>query len=500
LGRRLTSSNAFVWQSHFWNNSIVGTYGARKDITRYTSASITSDTLYGQNPAGRGVIPASKYPSLKTGDTYDTRDQMTSHSWMIVAHLNDLPGIDQLVKKSPINVSLYYNYSTNFQPEASRNDMYNSPLSSPTGKTTERGVLLETKDGKYSLKVTKYETSSVNVTNNTLGGSWFIGASQTWGGNWANHFQYDWTGDTYLNAVAAPDPTNSQYNYGLAPGETLVQAQAREQAAVSAWRAWQTELGTTPFYKAWQLDLTTPFRQGNPSGLSTTTPNNLAFTEDTISRGYEFELNGQITQNWRVTANAARTTAERNNVGGTALTDFVTRYEKALNTTAAGDLRIWWGGAGNETTKYQWNNNIGSSYHMLKLLEGTNTPELRKWRFNLVNNYDFRSGFMKGVNVGGGVRYESSIIIGYPVVDNGGPSVFYDLQSPYHGKGETNFDFWVGYTRKVWKNLEWNIQINVRNAFVGDELVPINTQPDGSVAAYRIRPPQTWQVTNSIRF
>jgi len=102
--------------------------------------------------------------------------------------------------------------------------------------------------------------------------------------------------------------------------------------------------------------------------------------------------------------------------------------------------------------------------------------------------------------VGGGVRYESSIVIGYPVVNTGGPTVFYDIQHPYHGKGETNFDFWVGYTRKVWRNLEWNIQINVRNAFVGDELVPINTQPDGSVAAYRIRPPQTWQVTNSFRF
>ena len=118
----------------------------------------------------------------------------------------------------------------------------------------------------------------------------------------------------------------------------------------------------------------------------------------------------------------------------------------------------------------------------------------------MVNNYEFRSSFLKGLNVGGGLRYESTIIIGYPITLANATQVFYDLSNPYHGKGETNFDFWVGYTRKVWRNLEWNIQINVRNAFVGDELVPINTQPDGSVAAYRIRPPQTWQVTNSFRF
>jgi outer membrane receptor for ferric coprogen and ferric-rhodotorulic acid len=402
--------------------------------------------------------------------------------------LNDLPGLDQLMKKSPINVSLYYNYSTNFQPAAQRNDMYGHSLAPPSGKTTEKGILLETKDGKYSFKVTKYETSSVNVTNSSLANTWFIGASQTWGGNWANHFQYDWTGDTYQNAVVNPDPNNSQYNYGLAPGETLAQAQAREQAAIAGWRAWQDQLKATPFYTAWQLDLTTPFRQGNPSGLNTTQPNGLSFTEDSVSKGYEFELQGQITQNWRITANASRTTAERNNVGGAALTDFVTRYETALNTTAAGDLRIWWGGAGNETTKYQWDNNVGSSYHMLKLLEGSNVPELRKWRFNLVNNYEFRSSFLKGLNVGGGLRYESTIIIGYPITSANATQVFYDLSNPYHGKGETNFDFWVGYTRKVWRNLEWNIQLNVRNAFVGDELVPINTQPVGTVAASRMRP------------
>ncbi len=63
-----------------------------------------------------------------------------------------------------------------------------------------------------------------------------------------------------------------------------------------------------------------------------------------------------------------------------------------------------------------------------------------------------------------------------------------------------NFDFWVGYTRKVWKDVEWNIQLNVRNAFVGNELVPITTQPDGTPAGYRIRPAQTWQLTNTFRF
>jgi hypothetical protein len=285
------------------------------------------------------------------------------------------------------------------------------------------------------------------------------------------------------------------YNYGQAPGETLADAQAREAAAVSAWRTWQKSVDPR-FYAAWKVNLNDP-----NTSIGYTTPANVAVTEDSVSKGYEIEFNAQVTKNWRLTFNATKTSAVRTNIGGAALVDFVTKYETALNTTAAGDLRIWWGGAGNETTLYQWNKNFGSSYHMLVLQEGTNVPELRKWRFNAISNYDFDQGFLKGVNVGMGVRYESSIVIGYPVID--GPDatqVFYDLSNPYKGEGETNFDFWVGYRRKVWKDVEWNIQLNVRNAFVGNELTPINVQPDGSYAGYRIRPPQTWQLTNTFRF
>jgi len=42
--------------------------------------------------------------------------------------------------------------------------------------------------------------------------------------------------------------------------------------------------------------------------------------------------------------------------------------------------------------------------------------------------------------------------------------------------------------------------LNVRNIGVGNELVPITSEPDGSGATYRIKPPQSWFVTNTISF
>src|SRR5690606_7686460 len=101
--------------------------------------------------------------------------------------------------------------------------------------------------------------------------------------------------------------------------------------------------------------------------------------------GYEIEFSAQPTRNWRLTLNASKTEATRSNVGGANLAEFVQAYETFLNTTAVdslgntyrpgGDLRIWWGGAGNETALYQWNLNVGSNYLARALQEGSNVPE-----------------------------------------------------------------------------------------------------------------------------
>jgi hypothetical protein len=227
-------------------------------------------------------------------------------------------------------------------------------------------------------------------------------------------------------------------------------------------------------------------------------------TEDSTSKGYEFEFNALPTKNWRISINAAETKAQRTNIGGTNLSAFMAAYTKALDNGAkgsAGDLRIWWGGAGNETALQEWNGNINSEFNQRKLEEGTNVPELRKWRINAITNYSFDHGWVKGINVGGGVRYESSIGIGYEPIAGANPGdVTFDISDPYRGPSEMNFDLWAGYTRKVWRNVTWNIQLNVRNVGVGNELVPITTEPDGSGATYRIRPPQSWQLTNTFSF
>lgn len=524
LDKRVTESEALIWQGHLWSDSIVGTYGWRKDtVTSQAFSQVNGDH---QDNFGHLDFDPSYY-SYANPDAASASLEVQSRSYSVVAHLDNNPLLAGVFDNSPLRVSLFYNNSTNFQPESARVDAYGESLSAPSGETTDRGILLQSKNGKYSFKVNKYKSTVTNASSGALSGAWFIGASQAWSGDWVNRFQYDFalSGPEIATNMAnnrpegAPNPpgfdlsrvpesnpdfdeTNSLYNYGTAPGETLADAQAREQAAIAAWRTWQGQVDPR-FYSAWGLDLNAPFA-ANPAELSsiTSTPQNFAVTEDSVSEGYEFEFVMNPTDNWNIMINASKSKASRNNIGGVALSEFIEGYQNALRNTAAGDLRIWWGGAGNETALFQWNNNIGSEWTSRKLQEGTDVPELREWRWNAITNYNFTEGKFKGFNVGGGLRWQDSVIIGYrPIPGATENEVSFDLANPYTGPSETNIDFWVGYGRRIRNDtIDWRIQLNVRNAFEGDGLIPITVQPDGSPAGFRIAPSQTWAIRNTFSF
>jgi len=493
LRRDKTESQAFVWQAHLFDGGIVGTYGYRKDTASATELSQNTNTHFVNGNLGY----------LKWDPAYWTLDgrtmnelEGTSRSYSIVAHLDEIPVVKNLAEKLPVRVTMFYNKAENFQPFAGRKDIYGVEIPLPAGNTKDLGILLETKDGKYSLKVNKYETEVTNANSNGLGGSWFLGASQAWSGDWVNVFEYNWTGFGDSAGIST-DPTYTRANWTDAPD--------REVAAIAAWRQWQQSAVAKKMYAAWKIDPTT--RAGQ---VANTMPAGFSITEDSFSEGYEIEVNAQPTRNWRLTLNASKTFASRKNIGGANLAEFVNAYEEFLNKTATdvngqtfrpgGDLRIWWGGAGNETALFQWNQNVGSEWAARSLQEGTNVPELREWRVNVISNYDFTEGRLKGFNVGAAVRYQSDVTIGYPPGVTSAGKITFDLGNPYKGPAETDIDAWVGYGRKLFDKVDWRIQLNVRSLGKGNDLIPVTVQPDGSGAGYRIAPRQYWSLTNTFRF
>ena len=532
---RQTTSWAGSWQGFLWNDAIVPTFGWRYDVVK--SKDVTAQLLPGAAARGALNLDPSVY---RLPDAFPTSRTFKDHSTAegLVVHLNKLLEKDPL----PINVSLSYNKSSNFTITDARRGIYGSAIPNPTGNTKDYGVLLSTKDGKYSFRAVRYETSYFGA-NTQLNNSGIVGTIRD-ALNWRNIKTYymsayawstsgqtnlnHYTGQRYLWDAAWVDNTTGRPVAGgqtaaeAAPAnshlETQAQADTRRDASLAAINAMQVWLAGKGYFTAWNYGVgpttqsalqtrgqyeTNPIQPDTASVYDYRTAPSMqgfAVTADNVSKGYEFEFTANPTPNWRVTFNASKTTAVRTNVGGAVLDELVA-YMDTLMAGPAGDLVRFNSdySAANEL-RQDWIPWRGQ-YTLMKLQENTAASELRKWRYNVITNYSFREGFLKGVGVGASYRWQDKVIIGYPVIAGTGGLGSFDLKKPYYGPSEGGFDVWVSYERKLTSKINWKIQANVRNVGQNDGLIPISVQPDGKTwASVRTNPVQEWFVTNTFSF
>ena len=483
LNKLTTESQAINWQGYFWQGALVGMYGYRTDTAKSWTMTAT------RNSQNQVLLDPSVYSLPQT----HIRVKDNSNSWSVVAHLSELLG-----DRVPIQFSAFYNKSQNFQPLAGRVGPLNNPLTPPTGTTTDYGLVLGTKDGKYSLKINKYETKVTNANGTSGFNSFYLAQLFTDFQPAHNIFKYH-LGGTTMDTAGQGDP--NRWIYQPNAGQTTDQAAAAETADIAGWEQMVASLPSS-FFTAYKIDI------DQVKTLSYTTPNGLSIPEDNVSKGYELELYAQPVRNLRLVLNASKAEAVRNNVGDAAFNSLVNQINTALNSTAAGTLRAN-SSATAGTALSTWNANFWASWLSVKGQEGNAVTELRKWRANLIANYDFTTGILKGVNVGAAYRWQDKVVIGYKVKYYIGTTesdpflattARYDLSQPFYGPAEKNIDLWAGYSHRINAKLNWRIQLNVANVGKGNSLIPITVQPDGTVAAWRIAPTQVWSVTNTIEF
>ncbi|HEY1794389.1 MAG TPA: TonB-dependent receptor plug domain-containing protein [Opitutaceae bacterium] len=537
---RETQSWSGSWQGFLLDDALVTTLGWRYD--EVATKGVTAQPLLGGTSRGALNLSPAVYD---LPDYFPTNAIFRDHSTSggLVLHLNKLLEQHDIL---PINISLSYDKSGNFQVENVRRDIYGNPIDNPTGNTKEYGILLSTKDDRFSLRVTKYDTMETGTTVPGFNNSGIYGTIRD-ALNWRNIKLYDLSGYAWSTAGQAPQPNYSGSRYGwdpvwvdsngndvasgtlpgssplVPPGSTLEtqsQALAQEDAAIAAINNMQTWLANKGYFAAWNYgpgpttasaletksqELANPIQPDTASVYDYRTApllQGFAVTDDTESKGYEFEATANILPNWRVAFNAAKTQAVISNVGGSALDDLVS-YMDTLMAGPAGDLIRFNSdySAANELRE-DWSAWRGQ-YTLLKLEQGTDAPELRQWRYNLITNYTFNRGFLKGTGIGGGYRWQDKVIIGYPVIPNAtNPALAsFNLSEPYYGPALGYVDLWASYEHKITKKVDWRIQLNVYNVGKKDGLIPISVEPDGHTwAAARIAPVQEWQLANSFTF
>lgn len=499
---RYNKAYAFVWQAKIWDDSIVATVGTRHDEVSQ------KQTLWNRDESTDDPtqIPftVSELGPVKAD----------SNSWGIVAHFDRLPFVGKWMERLPVSISATYNKSENFQTGQVFTDYWGQDLPLPAGDTEDKGIILTTRDGKYSLRVNQFESA---VKNNPSSGLQFWNYGNNLGIYAQAYHQIKYNYETrsspnstrYGTGIVSdlPVPTAGQpqtrwnFDYLALNGQTQAQAEAQEVAVINAWDQWLTEMSPLPqlMGEAWSFAWDgTDFTE---AGLGS-----FRFTEDLLSEGYEFELHAQVTDSWRLTVNASRIKSYRDNIGNTpapggemTMIDYLLDFDRRLNETDMGDLRIW-GPGGSANARENWNGYANGDLKARLAEQGTVVPENRLWHLNLVSNYDFREGALKGWNVGGAARYQSKMTLAYTPVQ--GPNyIGYDLSAPYTDNALLDFDLWVGYGRRLFsEKVDWRVQLNVSNIGVGNELLPVTVQPDGTPAAYRIRPPQYIFMSNTFSF
>lgn len=420
------SSSAVVVQGYLWEDKIVGLFGIRRDKNEAGFISSVEGDPAATDPATGLVKPA--------GSNYGTLASKSAQTktYGVVVH--------------PLKwLSLHYNRSQNFNPNAGSVDLLGTPTVTPTGQGKDYGFSVSLLEDKLNAKLNWFETTAASGP----------------AGNPANFPLAQWN-MTFMDLVVMPElaaKAGVAYKPAVASGITV----------------------------------------GDPRLAN-------AYTADNVSKGLEFELTYNVNKNWRIMANVSKQEAKQTNIAP-PLTTFVEErlaYWKSVPGLWTGQRTSNnpWGLT--QTGEEHFNQFLLGSYVGYKSVDGQPSTQLRKWHGNILTNYTFTDGVLKGFNVGGAARYMDKSVIGNPVITeviNGTTTIVgLDLANPYYAGSYIGVDAWIGYKRKVFKDKVLSFQLNIRDLEEDGHYRPIVANSDGVHSVYRIVQPRTFYLTTTFEF
>lgn len=259
------------------------------------------------------------------------------------------------------------------------------------------------------------------------------------------------------------------------------------------------------------------------------------YTQDSESRGYEFEIVGQPLPGWSVSVNYSKNESVRSNIAREyrAYLD----YHKAY-WLKYGDLSLTQNinlpRPQNAPNAQSWNTpaviaatgdftvNTDSIYEAISdaeqlffenpfVFEGKRFIGDPLHNLNLRTRYDFSQGVLKGFTVGAGMRLRRGRVAGARTDYSITPGSNYtdtwngrtiDNVATVDAEDQNVYDLQLGYTRVFGqRKLRWSVQLNVNNLTDQRELVVNQTHPTTlAPTTYRYQDPRQYILTNTFSF
>ncbi|MBE2214300.1 MAG: TonB-dependent receptor [Opitutaceae bacterium] len=498
------SSVALMYQGHFWNDTIIPSYGYRQDKTRQRGDTAVADPVTG--------IP----PEITEITDSGVEDTTNSTSYGVALHL---PKSIKDKLPSGTDLSFYYFHGSNETPKV-RYAVDGSRLPNEEGETDDYSVQFDYR-GRLTVRLTKFSTESKNAQasyGQPLGANgWMISSLPTWTLTMAasalaayeygeanlpqdlrnNSWIYGWALDPN-----APDRGQLMQEIGDAFKTDFVEMFPQEHwdrfganVDVSAIQAgdWLHVLNNTNVPLPWYT-----------TGSGATIHGQYVIIDQNVkAEGYELELSAKPTKSWDLTLNVSKVNATQTSLGEAA-TRYLTGMAHVYLDTAVGMTAMWGGFNELGAHRQEFMKSLWAPYNVQLALTGADQPEVREWRFNAITNYRFDQGFLRGFNVGGALRWEDKPTLGYGIhqaeIAEGQTLWISDVDQPLYGDSEEHVDLWIGYESKLTDSIDWRLQLNARNVGEKTGLVPITMQPNGDVAQHRIQAGQSWDLTVKFMF
>lgn len=484
--KQVLKTEGAVIQSRFINNSIVTTFGVRKDKV-YSKNGFSPVQLAASNTA----FDYNFVDAWAPGDyRYSTGDTKTGG--VVVRPFRDLSFAKQLQSGTGISrffgeivrgLSITYNKSDSFIPAPPAVDLFLNPLPNTTAIGKDYGFALNMYDGKFVLRVNHYKVTQFNFRD---------GDANTVAQR-VLRLDLDISADNYQLYDRATDwfsLTNPTWTPDVVRTEVLKQMEIKPET-----------------YDA----LVTNFRAGT-----------IAATNDLVSKGTEIELNYNPTKYWTLAASVTEGQAINQNVS-TAVQKWIDQRMRvwttivdqntnpALGTGASQGWvatpdnpgHLWWlhSYQGSQTPQQNFLSFVNAPYQVIHQTEGKSRPQVRRYNARVSTNYKLAGltdhKIVKNFSVGGAVRWEDRGAIGYYGVQQY-PAVITELDpnNPIWDKGHYYFDAFVTYrTRLFADRVGATFQFNVRNIQEGGRLQAIGAFPNGVPNSYRIVDPRQFVLT-----
>jgi hypothetical protein len=442
VSKRLTEveSQVLVGQSYLWDDTIVLTGSWRSDTS--STAGVGAATVVGRPDVDNSIEPGF-VRGPQSSDLVQTYDDETT-SWGAVVHTPDF-----IAEKLPngLNLSFHYSESQNFVPSGSNVNIYNELVPALSGETEEMGFTIGALDGKLQARFNWFDTSSANNR--------FENAAITAS-----------TGILQNLAFQLDNPLN------IAQGFTAADAQAVLPP--------QGVIDVSGFIVDWN----------NPNGASTNRNPSDTGTRDFTAEGMEIEIAYNPTPEWTILISVGQQETVTSNTYPVML-DYMNTFviPQWVNSSFAQNFFI--NDQGSQTLAQLAQEAIVDNVVRGALQDGNPSIEQSEWRWNLNTSYNFgtfESGILKYVGdltVGGGVRWQDKVGIGFAVARNDLGDFAQDVNQPFFGDSNMFVDVFARSRWALRDNRAFTLQLNVKDLMNTDGLQAYVANPDGS-ELYRI--------------